>query len=121
MLQAIAPLKHPVFKQGSKTDCDVLKAADACCEHVRSLLLNTWPCQEGNTIDGTCAGWLLHHLKEVQGMCLPTVEFCVFDEADCLFEMGFAVQLQKIMYKMHEVRQVSSFQRMYCMHVDLQK
>lgn len=51
MLQAI--LKHPVFKQGIKTDCDVLKAADACCERVRSLLLNTWPCQEGNTTDGT--------------------------------------------------------------------
>lgn len=51
-------------------------------------------------------------------MCLMTVEFCVFDEADCLFEMGFAVQLQNILHKMHEVRQV---QRMYCMHVDLQK
>lgn len=54
-------------------------------------------------------------------MCLPTVEFCVFDEADCLFERGFAVQLRKILYKMHEVRQVSSFQRMSCMHVSLQK
>ena len=88
--------------------------SEACCStlgHVQKATRQMVP----------CAGWLLHHLKEVQGMCLPTVEFCVFDEADCLFEMGFAVQLRKILYKMHEVRQVSSFQRMSCMHVGLQK
>lgn len=38
-------------------------------------------------------GRLLHHLLEVEGMSLSGVEYCVFDEADRLFEMGFADQV----------------------------
>ena len=38
-------------------------------------------------------GRLLHHLSEVEGMGLRTVEYVVFDEADRLFEMGFAEQV----------------------------
>ena len=49
----------------------------------------------------------MHHLKEVEGMSLRTVEYCVFDEADRLFEMGFAAQLREILAKMNESRQVS--------------
>jgi len=45
----------------------------------------------------------------------------VFDEADRLFEMGFAVQLREILSKMNEARQVSPSQCMYCMHVKLHK
>ena len=52
------------------------------------------------------AGRLMHHLKEVEGMSLRTVEYCVFDEADRLFEMGFAAQLREILAKMNESRQV---------------
>ena len=52
------------------------------------------------------AGRLMHHLKEVEGMSLRTVEFCVFDEADRLFEMGFAAQLREILSKMGSQRQV---------------
>ena len=52
------------------------------------------------------AGRLMHHLKEVEGMSLRTVEYCVFDEADRLFEMGFAAQLKEILSKMNESRQV---------------
>lgn len=48
----------------------------------------------------------MHHLKEVEGMSLRTVEYCVFDEADRLFEMGFAAQLREILAKMNESRQV---------------
>lgn len=51
----------------------------------------------------------MHHLKEVEGMSLRTVEFCVFDEADRLFEMGFAAQLKEILSKMNESRQVRSY------------
>ena len=50
----------------------------------------------------------MHHLKEVEGMSLRTVEYCVFDEADRLFEMGFAAQLREILAKMNESRQVWS-------------
>ena len=39
-------------------------------------------------------------------MSLRTVEYCVFDEADRLFEMGFATQLREILSKMNESRQV---------------
>ena len=38
-------------------------------------------------------------------MSLRTVEYCVFDEADRLFEMGFAAQLKEILAKMNESRQ----------------
>lgn len=54
-------------------------------------------------------GRLMHHLKEVEGMSLRTVDFCVFDEADRLFEMGFAAQLREILSKMNEARQVRLF------------
>ena len=52
------------------------------------------------------AGRLMHHLKEVEGMTLRTVEYCVFDEADRLFEMGFAIQLREILSKLSPQRQV---------------
>ena len=41
-------------------------------------------------------------------MSLRTVEYCVFDEADRLFEMGFAAQLREILAKMNESRQVKT-------------
>lgn len=60
-----------------------------------------------NSINMVVSGRLMHHLKEVEGMSLRTVEYCVFDEADRLFEMGFAAQLREILAKMNESRQVS--------------
>ncbi len=38
-------------------------------------------------------GRLAHHLEEVEGMSLRSVEYCVCDEADRLFEMGFMAQV----------------------------
>lgn len=38
----------------------------------------------------------MHHLSEVEGMSLRGVEYIVFDEADRLFEMGFADQLKQV-------------------------
>jgi ATP-dependent RNA helicase DDX54/DBP10 len=47
-------------------------------------------------------GRLLHHLEEVRGFSLSNVEYCVFDEADRLFEMGFAEQVREIASKLKE-------------------
>lgn len=38
-------------------------------------------------------GRLLHHLEEVTGLSLRAVQYAVLDEADRLFEMGFAEQV----------------------------
>lgn len=54
-------------------------------------------------------GRLMHHLSEVEGMSLRTVEYVVFDEADCLFGMGFAEQLHKILLQLSETRQTLLF------------
>jgi ATP-dependent RNA helicase DDX54/DBP10 len=53
-------------------------------------------------------GRLMHHLLEVK-FSLKTVQYCVFDEADRLFEMGFAVQLHEILKRLSEVRQTTLF------------
>ncbi|XP_039124781.1 DEAD-box ATP-dependent RNA helicase 29 [Dioscorea cayenensis subsp. rotundata] len=54
-------------------------------------------------------GRLMHHLAEVEGMSLRTVEYVVFDEADSLFGMGFAEQLHKILTQLSETRQTLLF------------
>lgn len=54
-------------------------------------------------------GRLMHHLSEVDDMSLKTVEYVVFDEADCLFGMGFAEQLHQILTQLSENRQTLLF------------
>ncbi|XP_011074791.1 putative DEAD-box ATP-dependent RNA helicase 29 [Sesamum indicum] len=54
-------------------------------------------------------GRLMHHLEEIDDMSLRTVEYVVFDEADCLFSMGFAEQLHKILAQLGENRQTLLF------------
>ncbi|KAL3641717.1 putative DEAD-box ATP-dependent RNA helicase 29 [Castilleja foliolosa] len=54
-------------------------------------------------------GRLMHHLEEIDDMSLKTVEYVVFDEADCLFSMGFAEQLHRILAKLGENRQTLLF------------
>ena len=51
----------------------------------------------------------MHHLQEIEGMSLRAVEYCVFDEADRLFEMGFAEQLRAILAKLGPSRQTLLF------------
>ncbi|KAK4850197.1 hypothetical protein QYF36_004686 [Acer negundo] len=64
--------------------------------------------QNPDTIIAT-PGRLMHHLSEVDDMSLKTVEYVVFDEADCLFGMGFAEQLHKILTQLSENRQTLLF------------
>ncbi|KAK9748870.1 hypothetical protein RND81_02G086600 [Saponaria officinalis] len=54
-------------------------------------------------------GRLMHHLAEVDDMSLRSVEYVVFDEADSLFEMGFAEQLHQILSQLSENRQTLLF------------
>lgn len=54
-------------------------------------------------------GRLMHHLSEIDDMSLRTVEYVVFDEADQLFEKGFAEQLYKILSQLNENRQTLLF------------
>ncbi len=54
-------------------------------------------------------GRIAHHLAEIDGFSLKSVEYLVFDEADRLFEMGFAEQLHEIMKSMPSGRQTLLF------------
>ncbi|CAH9075674.1 unnamed protein product [Cuscuta epithymum] len=54
-------------------------------------------------------GRLMHHLSEVDDLSLRTVEYVVFDEADCLFSMGFAEQLHTVLNHLSENRQTLLF------------
>lgn len=49
-------------------------------------------------------GRLMHHLLEAE-LSLKRCEYVVFDEADRLFELGFAAQLHEILKRMPEGRQ----------------
>ena len=54
-------------------------------------------------------GRLSHHLSEIPDFHLRQCEMVVFDEADRLFEMGFAMQLRQIVSSMPEHRQTMLF------------
>ncbi|KAH7559340.1 hypothetical protein BM1_04277 [Bipolaris maydis] len=49
------------------------------------------------------------HLKVEMGLDLSSVKYIVFDEADRLFEMGFAAQLSEILYALPASRQTLLF------------
>jgi ATP-dependent RNA helicase DDX54/DBP10 len=51
----------------------------------------------------------MHHLREISTFKLKKVEYLVFDEADRLFEMGFAEQLNEIVIQCPEDRQTLLF------------
>ena len=54
-------------------------------------------------------GRLLHLLSEVPGMSLQATKIVVFDEADRLFEMGFAPQLAQLLQALPRERQALLF------------
>lgn len=53
-------------------------------------------------------GRLLHIVVEMN-LKLNTIQYLVFDEADRLFEMGFAEQLQEILRRVPDSRQTMLF------------
>lgn len=54
-------------------------------------------------------GRLMHHLREIKTFKLKDVQLLVFDEADRLFEMGFAEQLNEIIRECPVERQTLLF------------
>lgn len=54
-------------------------------------------------------GRLMHQLVEVPNFGLGSIEMVVFDEADRLFEMGFAEQLRELLTRMPDHRQTLLF------------
>lgn len=54
-------------------------------------------------------GRLVHHLMEVTDFRLSSVQVCVFDEADRLFELGLAAQLHQILARLPPERQTMLF------------
>jgi ATP-dependent RNA helicase DDX54/DBP10 len=54
-------------------------------------------------------GRLMHHLREISGFKLKSVKMLIFDEADRLFEMGFAEQLNEIIRECPADRQTLLF------------
>ena len=56
-----------------------------------------------------CAGRLIHHLAEVDGLSLKSVEVCIMDEADRMFEMGFKEQVLQLIQRMSDRRQTLMF------------
>ena len=54
-------------------------------------------------------GRLMHLLEEISAFSMRAVQYLVFDEADRLFEMGFAEQLHQIMKDMPKSRQTVLF------------
>lgn len=54
-------------------------------------------------------GRLMHHLHEIKTFHLKAIKYLVFDEADRLFEMGFAEQLNEIIKKCSADRQTLLF------------
>ena len=54
-------------------------------------------------------GRLMHHIREIPTFNLKHVKYLVFDEADRLFEMGFAEQLHEIVRECPENRQTLLF------------
>ncbi|EEH57834.1 uncharacterized protein MICPUCDRAFT_16058, partial [Micromonas pusilla CCMP1545] len=54
-------------------------------------------------------GRLLHHVEEIDGLTIRSVQHVVLDEADRLLEMGFSDQLRDIMRQVSDVRQTLLF------------
>ena len=54
-------------------------------------------------------GRLMHHIREISTFNLKHIKYLVFDEADRLFEMGFAEQLNEIVRECPDDRQTLLF------------
>lgn len=98
-LQTLKVVKE--LRRGTDLRCALVVGGDSLDEQFDSMTTNP------DIIIATPGRFL--HVKVEMKMDLQTVEYVVFDEADRLFEMGFAVQLAEIMVGLSPNRQTLLF------------
>nr|Q0UMB6.1 RecName: Full=ATP-dependent RNA helicase DBP10 [Parastagonospora nodorum SN15] len=98
-LQTLKVVKE--FGRGTDLRTILLVGGDSLEEQFNSMTTNP------DIIIATPGRFL--HLKVEMGLDLSSVQYIVFDEADRLFEMGFAAQLAEILYALPTSRQTLLF------------
>lgn len=85
------------FSRGTDLKCVLLVGGDSLEEQFGSMTSNP------DIVIATPGRFL--HLKVEMGLSLSSIQYVVFDEADRLFEMGFAAQLTEILHALPPSRQ----------------
>ncbi|KAK8080694.1 ATP-dependent RNA helicase DBP10 [Apiospora hydei] len=85
------------FSKGTDLKCVLLVGGDSLEEQFGSMTSNP------DIVIATPGRFL--HLKVEMGLSLSSIQYVVFDEADRLFEMGFAAQLTEILHALPPSRQ----------------
>ena len=98
-LQTLKVVKE--LARGSDLKCVLLVGGDALEEQFSSMAGNP------DIVIATPGRFL--HLKVEMGLDLSSIRYVVFDEADRLFEMGFAAQLTEILHALPPSRQTLLF------------
>ncbi|KAL8951695.1 MAG: hypothetical protein Q9222_002341 [Ikaeria aurantiellina] len=98
-LQTLKVVKD--FGRGTDLKCVLLVGGDSLEEQFASMAGNP------DIIIATPGRFL--HLKVEMGLDMSSIRYVVFDEADRLFEMGFAAQLTEILYSLPPSRQTLLF------------
>ena len=98
-LQTLKVVKE--MSRGTDLRCILLVGGDSLEEQFSSMASNP------DIIIATPGRF--EHLKVEMGLELSSVKYVVFDEADRLFEMGFAAQLTEIMHSLPTSRQTLLF------------
>ena len=98
-LQTLKVIKE--FGKGTDLRCVLLVGGDSLEEQFSAMAANP------DILIATPGRFL--HLKVEMGLDLASVRYVVFDEADRLFEMGFAVQLVEILHALPSSRQTLLF------------
>lgn len=97
-LQTLKVVK--AFSKGTDLKCVLLVGGDSLEEQFESML-------NPDIVIATPGRFL--HVKVEMGIDMSSFNYVVFDEADRLFEMGFAVQLHEILYALPPTRQTLLF------------
>ena len=98
-LQTLKVVKE--LGRGTDLKCVLLVGGDSLEEQFRFMSANP------DIVIATPGRFL--HLKVEMGLDLSSIRYVVFDEADRLFEMGFAAQLTEILHALPQTRQTLLF------------